>query len=198
MENMNHSDKSCFICDDCVWHWKQQLCIFEVFLCFRVKHSRCSTFLPTHPHIRLWQVWNVFLSTRLFREQICMTWGDNSDKKLKTSSVCPARRLAKSSFFLQAGRLAEKRGLFFSRGAWRWQPGPLPGTLLSNGLFARAQKKSQFLFETVKMGRHDDCAQMEDIKIGCVSGCRSKGGFIECWFNRSLNSFFIIARLPEI
>ncbi len=169
--------------------------------CFFVSESNIYTARHSCPHIHTYvsdRCEMCFCPRGSLENKSAMTWGDNSDKKLKTSSVCPARRPAKSSFSLQAGRLAEKRGLFFSRGAWRWQPGPLPGTLLSNGLFARAQKKSQFLFETVKMGRHDDCAQMEDIKIGCVSGCKSKGGFIECWFNRSLNSFFIIAMLPEI
>lgn len=111
----------------------------------------------------------------------------NSDFNLKQAVRARPDVPAKSSLFSQAGHLAEKWSLFLTGGAWRWQPGPLPGTPPSDGSWPRpkkAKKQKEFWSLDSKNSavKQDKMMTMlmEDIRIGCKSGCRRKGGSAEC------------------
>lgn len=82
-----------------------------------------------------------FLPMWLFR-RINLQWLEVITQILiSNKQVCAQLNVQPNPSFSQAGHLAGKCSLFVTGGAWWWQPGPLPGTLLSDGCLPGPKKK---------------------------------------------------------
>ena len=106
---------------------------------------RGLTWRFTHLQKRPWQVWNAFfVHVASSEDGSAMTWSDNSDFNLKRKKKEKRKQAVCAQINVQPNPLFPPLFLttpLLTGGARQWQPGPVPGTLLSDGGLPRPEKK---------------------------------------------------------